>query len=296
MTLLELLVTLSVIGLLMALLLSAVQSARASARRVKCASQLRQIGIATHNYVETYGELPNVHAGGLLFGILPFTEESARYKQATETLQQSSAPVDTVLGRIPLYQCPDDPLVSNYEGLASYVVNRGSVPPTDDRRAFVNFGGGVRWSDVTDGLSVTALASETRTSGFDRMSPASYEGPRSMGVWLTWTAPPCEQSMEWMGTRCLNDSSNRPADWGSWGALIYGPGSGYNHALPPNSGSCVSGTNPCFVDAVSATSGHSGGVQVLLADGSLRFVSESVDATVWRNVGSISDGNALGEW
>lgn len=296
MTLLELLVAIAVVAILMALLLPAVQSVRAAARRTECGSHLRQIGIAAHNYAEMYGELPNAQLTGFLFPLMPFTEEAGRYNAATRSLQSNPAVLDDTLARIPLFQCPDDVLAGQFPGVSSYLLNRGSVPPTNERRAFLNFQRGVQWNDVTDGLSSTAMASETRTTGFDVMSPQNFDGPRSMGVWLTWTSPPCSLAMDWMGDRCRQDILSRSADWGQGGGKVYSPGGGYNHTLPPNSGSCFSGTNPCLIDAMTANSGHAGGVQTLLADGAVRFTSESIDATVWRNVGSIADGKVVGEW
>ncbi|MCA9033569.1 MAG: DUF1559 domain-containing protein [Planctomycetaceae bacterium] len=292
----EVLVVLAVIGLLTALVLPAVQSARAMARRTECSNNLRQIGIAAHQYHEQHGSLPPCSAGGLLFSVLPYVEQQMRFENASESLaHQDLARSHDILGGITTYICPDD-ILCDPEGGASYVLNKGSIPPTEERAGFNQFSNGVRFREVTDGLSQTAFVSESVNTAFDLMSPDPYDGPRGLGVWLTWAPTPCDLSFKWMADRCSEDADARPADYGSSGGRVLSLTNGYNHALPPHRGSCFSGTNPCFIDVISAVSGHIGGVNVLLADGSVRFASASIDRDLWTSIGTIHNGDQVTEW
>lgn len=291
-TLVELLVALAIISLVIAMVLPAVLAARAAARRTQCQSNLRQIGLAAHQYAEVHGALPPFDPGGVLYFLLPFVESNAAHQAAKKAISQGGieAGYDAV-GTIPMYHCPDDTLSHDIPNSASYVINRGTPLEGAEHRAFHGPNGLVRWADVTDGLSNTVLASEWVETKWHPMNLEDYHGPRGSGQWLTWTPGPCEITAAWIGERCLADINSRPADWGSHAGRVFSIGiEGYNHILPPNSGSCIYVGNPCYIDAQSAVSRHPGGVHALVADGSVRFVSENISAVVWRHAGSISDG------
>lgn len=296
-TLVEVLVALAVIALLLAVVVPAVQSTRHTARRVECASNLKQIGIATHVYTDAYQVVPSLDAGGFLLGIMPHLDMKERHEATSAALASGNhAAVPDAVGVARIYQCPEDGELPPQPGASNYVLNRGSYPQEGANLAFLKFNGSIRWVDVTDGLSQTALASETVGTKFDPLSPDPYRGERGFGVWFTWTPGPCGRSMEWMGERCLRDIDSRPADRGLSRMATHALNDGYNHTLPPNSGTCQSGPNPCLVDARTAASRHAGGVQVLVADGAVRFVSQSVDASVWRSAGSIAGGDGGTTW
>ena len=81
-TLVELIVSITIIAMLLAILLPAVQQIRASSRRSKCAFNLHQIGLAAHNYEDSFGHLPDINGGaGLLFGLMPYVEQSGNRSQ-----------------------------------------------------------------------------------------------------------------------------------------------------------------------------------------------------------------------
>jgi prepilin-type N-terminal cleavage/methylation domain-containing protein/prepilin-type processing-associated H-X9-DG protein len=120
-TLVELLVVIAIIGVLVALLLPAVQAAREAARRIKCANHLKQIGIGLHNYESTYQTLPWGNAYPKVLAspswaasVLPFVEAQAHYESFDFNQNlNSAANARAVTTRVSIYQCPSDPATRN---------------------------------------------------------------------------------------------------------------------------------------------------------------------------------------
>ena len=291
-TLMELLVALFIIGLLIAITVPAIQQSRASARRMQCSSNLRQIGIAAHNYTESHGQLPFNHLGaGLLFSILPYMEGKTEHDRL-ETLL-SGPPMDQIqaaqtAARFEFYLCPDDGLAT-LAGASSYDVNRGLLEISGQQRAFVPDGSrSLSWRDVPDGLSQTALCSEMRT-GPD-IQPGQPPDPR-YGNWFvnsTTGGPPLTRSelVQFANdcvTAALTSSPYTPAASYSY----ISSNVGYNHVGMPNSPACQ---NAGLLFSFPASSNHSGGVNLLLADGAVKFVATHIDINVWRALGSRDGG------
>lgn len=291
-TIIELIVVLAILGLLMALLIPAVQMSRGAARRVQCLANLKNIGIATHNYVDMHQQLPCARfAGGLLFSTLPFLDQSAEYTRLIQIVDggpSQYAEAMSSAARVPLFLCPDDSFAIG-PGASSYAVNRGLFDVSHQLRAFVpDDGRSLRWSDVPDGLSQTALCAEFRWAPqrVDLMAPPDPK----YGNWFVNSASVSAASRDELNNfanDCLETSRlNSPVTQSS--GISYLDGSvGYNHVLTPNAPRC---TSAGLLFATTTISPHSGGTNVLLADGSVRFVSAAIGRPVWWALGSRDGG------
>src|SRR5688500_5409942 len=115
-TLVELLVVIAIIGVLVALLLPAVQAAREAARRSSCGNNLKQIGLALHNYHDTINTLPATtgftRGWGLLPVMLPYIEQQALHARCDFTRQVFCNNPDILTAKLPWMRCPSDPLPS----------------------------------------------------------------------------------------------------------------------------------------------------------------------------------------
>jgi len=213
-TLIELLVVIAIIAILIALLLPAVQQAREAARRTQCKNNLKQIGLALHNYHDTHGRFPPtqimVHYSGpnnsapvprnhtWVSMILPYLEQSALYSsinfsapmwnQATSSFQTTAAGQTIVSQKIPTLQCPSDPGFSggiSIHGL-SHMNYAGNLGWDWHYRGahwaqgpFQNGSAGTRLEDMKDGTSNTIGIAETSTQGFQPRPGAP--GHQAMG-------------------------------------------------------------------------------------------------------------------
>ncbi|MBA2114160.1 DUF1559 domain-containing protein [Bremerella alba] len=325
-TLVELLVVIAIIGVLIALLLPAVQQAREAARRMQCSNHLKQLGLAVHNYHDTYGVLPPAMMGpdaasgrySAFVRLLPFLEQSAAYDNiaANPTSPWSSSGGNSVV--VAGLQCPSAPAVpypiTNLP-YTNYVLNLGDVTWSLDQEDSIRgvFGGSAVFAfrDVTDGLTNTALMSETvqwYDDGTGR--PANGFG----AVLRTDTQSPVGCRAKWINNKFIDTSytsstaTNRDrAPGGRWSdgmmAII-----SFNTTLGPNSAVCsdFSGKN----GVLPPRSMHPGGVNLLRGDGSSRFISENIDAGnigtqgrtgpsrfgVWGALGTRAQGEVLGEF
>ncbi len=287
-TLVEILVSIAIIGLLVAMTAPAVQRSRASARRMQCSSHLRQIGIATHVYADTHGRLPlDGPTGGLFFSILPELDQQAEHDRLEKLLQGTFADLTeafTTAAKFEVYLCPDDTLATSSRAM-SYAVNCGLFDNLPVQYAFGR--GGHRWAEITDGMSQTALCSEIRSS--PQIAPGSVPDPR-YGKWFvrySTNAGITSADLDTFESACISASQSTPpyvpysATGYLWSSSIY------NHVGLPNSPACESGGS---IFSYPATSNHTGGVNVLLADGSVRFFASNGDMGVWRALGSRNGG------
>jgi prepilin-type N-terminal cleavage/methylation domain-containing protein/prepilin-type processing-associated H-X9-DG protein len=319
-TLIELLVVIAIIGVLIALLLPAVQSAREAARRAQCVNNLKQIGLALHNYADSHGRLPigrgvrparpytdtsKYNYSGFA-GLLPYIEQQPLFAsinfQLTMTLQfGNDTSQRTVISN---YLCPSENQAAPAEWAGvNYRFNEGSnilyahgetdagnlnalLPPPNGpffaERA-------IRLSEATDGLSATAVATEKLMGDFNQGIPSPrrdvYNYPTP-----PMPADPGEASRwcESMDTKSVdvNGESGSGAPWldGFLHTSIY------KHASTPNKKSCY--FRPVRL-VMSPSSNHPGGVNVAFGDGSVRFMKDTVNQTVWWAIGSMNGGEVV---
>ena len=318
-TLIELLVVIAIIAVLIALLLPAVQQAREAARRSQCKNNLKQLGLALHNYHGTHQVFPastysqghcdhgtadpvTRNVSGFVM-MLPFLELGNLYDQydmnaaACDNINGTGnavvAPFDPVTSGnaavvsqpLAAFTCPSEnqnPLMpssgsgaivsagSDFEGAKTsydfsvwygtyYNCNCWRGRPTDAKRMF---GGNsnARMGDVTDGTSNTVAISETRMDVYNGHPPAwGYRGYTMIGI----------------------DIHRRGLNYTVW---------------PPPSYPTSTDRSPMLGDWASAGSMHVGGCHMLLADGSVHFISESINQNTLLYLGCMSDGEVVGEY
>lgn len=316
-TLIELVVVVALIGILVAMLLPAIQDARASARRISCQNNLRQIGVAMHHYEGAMGHLPagaesreypsapshpyTFYRWSALAHLTPYLEEESLHQSIDFSeplygpdLQVTAVNRASVAQTIPLFLCPSDrgePVAAGF-GPTNYATCTGSgtdggSPFETDGLFFVN--SRIRLSDVKDGTSKTIAASESLLGdGPQRLFNRQLVDPRTVYAFANaapLTQKACGQARMW------NFTNRRGFSWanGEYRCTLY------NHYFGPNSDQvdCISAL---IVGDVSqrnvsfgwrgARSNHTGGVNVLMAGGSVHFVEDVVDLEIWRRIGT----------
>ncbi|MBQ8285882.1 MAG: DUF1559 domain-containing protein, partial [Thermoguttaceae bacterium] len=338
-TLVELLTLVAVACLLLNLLLPAVLSSRDKSRRSKCANNLKQLALAAQNYHDVNGALPaGQDACNLGYGfrvsLLPYLEQfglyqGVMYEGFEKGVRFADLDAEVKTAQIDVNACPADPGASRIVGgfrPASYVACYGdfcpNVAPYDaaSPRSWVRSRGAIApktWTNlavITDGTANTALFSETVVAvpGASTIKNGVATGTSSVfgaGFVLNSCMRPGFKPQV-----CLTyaDGANyrpdvavyqaRGSRWGD-GRDVF---SAFSTILPPNSPNCSlggvgdAGGNP---QLLSATSHHRGGVNVALVDGSVRFVSETIDcgnltgSTIGVNAGLCSYGKSpFGVW
>lgn len=326
-TLIELLVVIAIIAVLIALLLPAVQAAREAARRAQCINNLKQLGLATHNYESALGSFPIAGAvralpsGGIFFGgwsahgrVLPYLEQSNSFNAInfdhSYSAPQNSTTPSTIISA---FICPSEinpgltqhsfgmAAPTNYGWCMGDWFVWGGVNGTDNRSA-LQFNRPRRIADFTDGTSNSLLAAEVKaqqrylrdfSSGLANIqNPSAVPDPN---------ADPYAVAPEYNSGGSLQASGH--TEWVD-GHVHQ---SGMTTAWPPNkriarssdpsvdldlTGIREQNGGPTF-SAVNARSYHPGGVNCLLADGSVKFLKNTIAGSTWRALGTIRGGEVI---
>ncbi len=348
-TLVELLVVIAIIGILIALLLPAVQAAREAARRMQCTNNLKQMALAVQNYHDVNNALPAARAllgncaypynytnqttagafGTCIF-LMPYIEQQPLYdtliaytnsKSPDGSKLQSPWGIGDSRTKFPgmdkainAFLCPSDSNASlpgtdgHYAGRLSYVVNRGDGlwnidrHPTDEssavakisNRGVFRVGEFPNLSSVIDGTSNTLCYSECVTA--TGMGGRQIKGNviASVSSMYDGNARPTNCLALKVGTELSQDASTAIWRGHRWmdGRLFYG---GFNAVLPPNSPSCSYGGDSVWGIA-SVQSNHSGGVNAAMVDGSVRFISETVESGLATDYQVATGKSPYGVW
>ncbi|QDU73126.1 hypothetical protein Pan97_00930 [Bremerella volcania] len=307
-TLVELLVVIAIIGVLIALLLPAVQQAREAARRMSCTNKLKQFGLAFHNYHDTFGTFPPGyivlgHTTGCLdrpqdqqrapwgVHILPFIEQGNLYDQfdfnsrfscnyehrATSGNNHALATTTNEA-----FHCPSDPWGKNFQ--TSYVVSSGGGPPTPatgqgcvatSTSNFVTYNNGiffvnskVGFRDIVDGTSASYMMGESTFV-------VHPDGPSNSNAKYSF----------WAGGVYTQATWRYYTNAGGAVEPIMQP---YTGAKTPDNVYCEGCVGRTY------SSWHPGGCNMLIADASVHFMPETLDLAIHRQLGAIADGGPVG--
>lgn len=327
-TLVELLVVIAIIGILVGLLLPAVQAAREAARRMSCSNNMKQLGLALHNYHSANNQFPfsaglsgaieggtavagdgkvRNHRGWL--GMLPYIEQQSLYNLANTSLAMSahvhggaagsiSGPLpgepgnanDIVVSTVlPAFLCPSDPGPTTDANTSdpNYAISPGT---TSKQGAYTNYDFSVRgtynWANSyrEEEMATKRMFGHNTSSKFNDIADGT-----SNSIAL------CET------LRSVHDG--RPQSWGYTKWVGHGVDPAYSRGI--NDNLCCAWTSPPFTRPVSpsilgawstAGSTHTGGAQFAFGDGSVHFLSDSIDFSTLQRLSYVADGQPVGEF
>jgi prepilin-type N-terminal cleavage/methylation domain-containing protein/prepilin-type processing-associated H-X9-DG protein len=289
-TLIELLVVVAIIGVLVGLLLPAVQKVREAANRAKCINNMKQLALAVHNYSTIYRDkLPNYDfyngqvRGPLWFWLLPYVEQEPLYKQTLGKGAFDTWPYLNV--SVPLYQCPSDGVAANAfttSGYCSYGANVGLfgnenqyIPdPTCCQTGFMS---GYNVALIPDGAS--------NTMAFVEKSAFNYYSDQPGRVCGTfWNTP-----SGWQNGECDRSPG---FNWGqSWYGWSYKTYTQYNSTFVADKSNAAHAPVWYWAEAL-----HGGAINVAFVDGSVHIIALSIAPATWGRIMDPNDKQAVGDF
>ncbi len=325
-TLIELLVVIAIIAILIALLLPAVQQAREAARRTQCKNNMKQIGLALHNYHDAHLVFP---AGGIICGtdfgsvaglfgglsghslfasILPYVEQAPAYNRLNWSFSGfpvNAASIDAnheqvTLQPLPVYMCPSS-TTATFNGYNKWP-SRPNWPYICGQAVthYVGIMGSLQQSGVMRSTAGTFYLNSRKgirdmTDGTSNtMIVGEYSG-LAKGQKLTGvgTAGP-DENYGWFNTSAWfgfydngRDNYQYALQLGAYKPVIYAPNVAYFLSPTTPSSACYN---------QSLKSNHVGGIHALLGDGAVRFLSENISLQTLYNLADVADGNPIGEF
>jgi prepilin-type N-terminal cleavage/methylation domain-containing protein len=325
-TLLELLAVFSVLGVLLALALPALQQVREAARKAQCQDHLHQVGIALHGYEQSARLFPQLMyptEGGSHWDwrgfsphamLLPYLDMKPLHQRLDFKRWALDFGSNHDAGRtvVDVFRCPTDLDPDDGDPGVNYALclganvgfsSDGYILKPSDQNGIIAGTTRVSMASITDGTSNVIAASEQIVGGAadpqGRFANYRY-APGSIPVGMTLAFPSAADLVTW-STACEGAFIDSPRIARQWHRGLPGQTS-FNTLLPPNakSSNCsIHCFNNCDSDGAglyTARSRHPGGVQALMADNSIGFVSESIDLTLWQRMGARDDGNPTAGW
>ena len=324
-TLIELLVVIAIIAVLIALLLPAVQAAREAARRAQCVNNLKQLGIAMHNYNSAVGTLPQGENGdswgNWQVAILPYIEQQALFNSWNSYGNNSGLPgsvdgplryngscnITVTSTRISALLCPTDGGNTAVTGIGQTI--NGVTMNVTQQNYVVNYGNTDMEQKSYNGLPFLGAPFTDIGSPYSDIAGGNYRAREDSGTPMAtypFSAITDGLSNTMLASEVIVGQSG-PASWDLRGFSWGGPPSCYTAMLGPNSkspdlvwaGECnyPFGQNPpCTTASIywyfAARSRHSGGVNVCMADGSVKFMKNSINLITWSAL-STTQGNEV---
>lgn len=298
-TLVEVLVAISVIGVLIAILLPAVQAAREASRRTQCSNNLRQMGLALNAYGAAMGCAPN-GLNGMHFSIhamlLPYLEQKPLYDSLN--MSGTSSPGDNTMNgtairtTISAFLCPSDGFEFIGGGGTNYFGSLGFSQSSEDDGYFIHPQTQPTPLFVPDGTSSTVAMSEglkgsnLQLAGGDTrrtvFNTAYFAYPAQFDLFVKTCLSATPSTVDVMpglgkGTNWLD---------GQLGETLF------NSVLTPNANTCMNSGEPPK-GAWTATSNHPRGVNVLFADGHIHWIKNTINISVWRALGTRNGGELI---
>ena len=285
-TLFQLLLVLAVLAILVGLLLPAVQKVREAAARAQSQNNMKQIGIACHNYLSVYNVFPpgvdDKHFSAAA-KLLPYIEQDNLYKAIDfKKPAEDKANADVRAAILKTYLSPLDPVPSG-PGAGNYLFNAGSKYPLKGNDGLFYLDSKVKLADITDGTSNTLLTGETlKGAAAPRAVQRQYVGlPAGALAGLT----------EGSGVKDFKDGKNVRADrCSAWidGRFLQGTFTGTRALNDPRPDVSCGGEG-----GLSALRNVRDYTNIGMADGSVRIIRKEVKLDVWKNLASRNDGNVI---
>ena len=315
-TIVELLVVITIIGILISLLLPAVQAAREAARRTQCANNLKQIGLATLNYENTWRILPagayvaspdwsdwTVYRGSILIRLLPYIEQQALYDQfdltrqtGDQTLSGSATPIGTTI--VAAYVCPSD----SYPSIITD--SNTGYPPAIINRAKHNYAAscGPTALGANSGCDCETYLTLNQTAASLGVSAPMYRPGTNAGVFgRNSVSNPLSSIRDGLSNTILFGevlpACSATQRNGGWSAS--NNGQGLTSTLVPINYDTSDDSSPDYCHRsynwnmeLGFKSSHPGGAQFTFGDGSIHFLSENIDYGNYQYLGGKADGQS----